>query len=142
MQMIEETGVDGVTIARGCIGNPWIFQECRALYRGEALPPPPAIKEQRDAIGSHWVDMVEVYGERLAAKHIRKFGIKYSEHHPLAREVRDAFVAVKQPGDIDRVLERWYDPHGDWPPVRRRESHGDLIAAGATMPSGEADTAL
>lgn len=29
--MIEETGVDGVTVARGCIGNPWIFEECRAL---------------------------------------------------------------------------------------------------------------
>jgi len=139
MQMMEETGVDGVTIARGCIGNPWIFRECRALYGGEILPPPPSIKEQRQAIGGHWLDMVEVYGERLAAKHMRKFGIKYSEHHPLAREVRDAFVATKRQEDIECVLKRWYDPHGDWPPVRRRQSHGDLIAAGATMRSCEAD---
>jgi nifR3 family TIM-barrel protein len=31
VRMMSETGVDGVTIARGCIGNPWIFGECRTL---------------------------------------------------------------------------------------------------------------
>ncbi len=30
IRMMDETGVDGVTVARGCIGNPWIFEECRA----------------------------------------------------------------------------------------------------------------
>lgn len=141
MQMMEETGADGVTIARGCIGNPWIFRECRALYRGDALPPPPTIKEQREAITGHWADMVDVYGERLAAKYMRKFGIKYSEHHPLAREVRDAYIAAKRDSDIERVLEQWYDPCTDWPPVRRRDSHGDLIAAGATLESPSARSA-
>lgn len=135
MQMMEETGVDGVTIARGCIGNPWIFRECEALYHGDALPPPPTLTEQREAIAGHWADMVDVYGERLAAKYMRKFGIKYSEHHPLPREVRDAFIAAKKHEDIERALERWYDPHADWPPVSRREGHGDLIAAGATLES-------
>jgi nifR3 family TIM-barrel protein len=130
--MIAETGVDGVSIARGCIGNPWIFRECRALLRGDPLPPPPTVAEQQLAIEGHWADMVEVYGETLAAKHMRKFGIKYSEHHPRSREVRDAFIAARRSVDIQAVLDRWYDPATDWPPVRRRESHGDLVAAGAT----------
>jgi tRNA-dihydrouridine synthase len=138
LQMMEKTGVDGVTIARGCIGNPWIFRECRALYRGDALPPPPTVQEQREAVTGHWADMVDVYGERVAAKRMRKFGIKYSEHHPLSREVRDAFVAAKGHADLQRVLEHWYDPGADWPPVQRRESHGDLIAAGATLESAAA----
>ncbi len=142
MQMMEQTGVDGVTIARGCIGNPWIFRECRALYRGDDLPPPPTIKEQREAIAGHWADMVDVYGERLAAKRMRKFGIKYSEHHPLSRAVRDAFIAAKRHLDIQRVLEHWYDPGIGWPPVRRRESHGCLIAAGATLESSAARNGL
>ncbi|MHC4695815.1 MAG: tRNA dihydrouridine synthase [Planctomycetota bacterium] len=132
MRMIRETGVDGVTIARGCIGNPWVFQECRALWAGDELPPPPSIQQQRDAIAGHWNDALEVYGEQLAPKIMRKFGIKYSEHHPLARQVRDAFIAVKGAGDFLQVLERWYDPTRGWPPVQRRAGHGDLIAAGAT----------
>lgn len=131
LRMIEETGVDGVTIARGCIGNPWIFEECRALWLGETLPEPPSIARQREAIASHWADVVEVHGPVVGAKIMRKFGIKYSEHHPLARSVRDAFVAVKSPEDIEGLLATWYALSADWPPVRRREGHGDLIAAGA-----------
>jgi tRNA-dihydrouridine synthase len=38
-RMIDETGVDGVTIARGAIGNPFIFRECGALLNGKALSP-------------------------------------------------------------------------------------------------------
>jgi len=44
VRMMRETGVDGVTIARGCIGNPWIFEECRALWTGGELPPPPSVR--------------------------------------------------------------------------------------------------
>ena len=131
LHMLQETGVDGVSIARGCIGNPWIFQECRALWRGEELPPPPSIMQQREAITGHWQDMLAEYGEVTAAKFMRKFGIKYSEHHPLTRQVRDAFIPVRTAADILRVLDTWYDPNADFPPVKRRTGPGHLVAAGA-----------
>lgn len=131
VRMIQETGVDGVTIARGCIGNPWIFEECRALWAGEDLPLPPSIRQQRSAIESHWNDAVAVYGEELAGKVMRKFGIKYAEHHPLHPEVKQAFIDVKRSGEFLGVLHRWYDPSAEWPEVVRREGPGDLVAAGA-----------
>ncbi len=132
VRMIRETGVDGVTVARGCIGNPWIFQECRALWNGQPLPDPPSVAEQGAAISKHFRYSIEHYGEQLAGRMMRKFGIKYSEHHPHAREVRDAFVAVSSPDQFDDVMGRWYDASVDWPPVVRRSGHGDLVAAGAT----------
>ena len=132
IRMMRETGVDGVSIARGCIGNPWIFEECRALLAGRELPPPPSIDQQREAITFHWRQALAVHGEPLAGKIMRKFGIKYAEHHPLARSVRDAFIAVKTPDEFVSVLDRWYDSASNWPPVVRRLGHGDLIAAGAT----------
>ncbi len=131
VRMIRETGVDAVTIARGCIGNPWIFQECRALWRGGELPAPPTIAEQRAAIEFHWAETVAAHGQAMAGKIMRKFGIKYAEHHPCGRAVRDAFIAVKTSDDFPRVLEEWYSPAVDWPSVTRREGCGDLIAAGA-----------
>lgn len=131
VRMIRETGVDGVTIARGCIGNPWVFGDCRALWAGRELPPPPSIAEQREAIEGHWADCVAVYGEATAGRVMRKFGIKYAEWHPLSRKVRDAFIAVKTSGDFKWALEQWYDPSMDWPAVERRVGPGDLIAAGA-----------
>lgn len=132
VRMIRETGVDGVTVARGCIGNPWIFQECRALWSGDPLPPPPTVQQQREAIVAQFHDMIELHGPHRAAKILRKFGIKYSAHHPLRREVREAFITAKNPDDVYRIFDIWYDDERDWPPVRRRESHGDLVAAGAT----------
>ena len=133
VRMFEQTGVDGVALARGCIGNPWIFTELRALLNGEPLPPPPSIAQQREALEQHWRETVRVYGEQQAGRVLRKFGIKYSEHHPHAREVRDAFIAVRRPEDFVKVLQTWYDPERDWPPVQRRQGHGDLIAAGAKL---------
>lgn len=131
IRMMQETGVNGVTVARGCIGNPWIFEECSALLRGDPLPDPPSIARQRDAIAWHWDQTVAHYGTHLAGAIMRKFGIKYAEHHPLSRQVRNAYIAVKTPEDFTRVLDEWYDPTRDWPSVVRREGHGDLIAAGA-----------
>ncbi len=133
VRMIEQTGVDGVTIARGSIGNPWIFAECRALHAGRPLPPPPSVIEQGHVIAEHFAEAVRVHGDDRAGRIMRKFGIKYSEHHPCAADVRDAFIAVKTPADFQAVLDRWYDAETDWPPVERRQGHGDLIAGGATL---------
>ncbi len=130
-RMIDETGVDGVTVARGCIGNPWIFEECRAVLAGAPLPDPPSVPEQGRVIGQHFAFAVEVHGEQLAGRIMRKFGIKYSELHPNGREVRDAFVAIKTAADWQAVLDRWYDPGIDWLGPVRKEGPGDLIAAGA-----------
>ena len=93
---------------------------------------PPSIADQREAIEMHLHECVKVHGERLAPKLMRKFGIKYAEHHPLSREVRDAFIAVGSLEAFRAVLDEWYDPSVDWPPAVRRTGHGDLIAAGAT----------
>ncbi len=132
LRMMQETGVDGVSIARGCIGNPWIFQECRALLKGDPLPAPPSIAQQREALTMHWAAAVEAYGGRHAARMMRKFGIKYAEHHPCALQVRDAFVAAVGPEGFEAVVDKWYDPNVAWPDVTRRPDHGNLIAAGAT----------
>jgi tRNA-dihydrouridine synthase len=96
-----------VTAARGAIGNPWLFAECRALAAGTPWSPP-TLAEQRAVIEEHYRLADETYGPRRAGPIMRKFGIKYARLHPKARQVRDAFVAVRQPEDWRAVLDRWY----------------------------------
>jgi hypothetical protein len=74
---------------------------------------------------------VSVYGEELAGKVMRKFGIKYAEHHPRYAEVKQAFIDVKNSVEFVAAMEHWYDPEKEWPEVVRREGPGDLVAAGA-----------
>ncbi|MEM9942104.1 MAG: tRNA-dihydrouridine synthase, partial [Planctomycetota bacterium] len=67
LDMIEQTGVDGVTVARGAIGNPWIFNQTKALAEGKPLPDPPRLLEQRSVMQDHF-DLAEItYGERRVA---------------------------------------------------------------------------
>ena len=110
--MLATTGVDGVSIARGAIGNPWIFAQTAALLAGGSPLPPPTIREQADVLREHWALAVELHGEQLAGRSMRKFAIKYARLHPQYLPVRDAFVAVKINSDWERVLERFYAVDG------------------------------
>jgi len=114
LDMMEFTGVDGVTVARGAIGNPWIFQQARALAAGLPLPAPPTLFEQRDVIAEHYSLAEELYGAERCVSTMRKFGIKYSRLlkysrlHPEHEQVRTDFVQVKEPGAWREVLKKWY----------------------------------
>ncbi|MDZ7617493.1 MAG: tRNA-dihydrouridine synthase, partial [Patescibacteria group bacterium] len=107
LAMIEQTGVDGVAVARGAIGNPWIFGQILALASG--LPcPQPSLGEQREVMLEHYRLAEETYGPRRAGPIMRKFGIKYAGQHPKADDVRLAFIQVRSEEDWSRVVNEWY----------------------------------
>jgi tRNA-dihydrouridine synthase B len=107
LDMLAQTGVDGVTAARGAIGNPWIFQQARVLAAGQPIVLP-SLHQQRAVIFEHYRLAEETFGAQRCGARMRKFGIKYSRLHPQAQVVRDAFVAVREPADWRAVLEKWY----------------------------------
>ncbi len=117
LRMMRQTGIDGVTVARGCIGNPWIFQQARAIFTGQALPPPPSVGEQRAVMLEHFRLAEQLYGAERAGVPMRKFGIKYSASHPEGLKVRDEFARVKDFQGWLAVLDRWYadDAPGVYP---------------------------
>ncbi len=96
----------------GAIGNPWIFGEFAALLREGVLPAPPTIHAQRAALLEHFGMAVQVYGEELASKQMRKIAIKYSKLHPAGPQVWREFIAVRNLADWNAVLERHYSVDG------------------------------
>ena len=108
LRMMLETGVDGVTVARGCIGNPWIFEQTRAIFEGKPLPAPPSDHQQREVMLDHFRLAELLYGPERAGVPMRKFGIKYSASHPEGLQVREHFVRVKNFEEWKAVLDRWY----------------------------------
>jgi len=123
LDMLAQTGVDGVTVARGAIGNPWIFPHARSLAAGRPLSPP-SLFEQRDVLGEHYRLAEQTYGPRRGCRLMRKFGIKYSRLHPQATAVQTAFTTVGSPDQWQQVLQHWYaeDLPGCWPSAVSNET--------------------
>jgi hypothetical protein len=55
---------------------------------------------------------MELHGEAVAGRSMRKFAIKYARVHPDHLAVRDAFIAVKVNADWQAVLDRFYAADG------------------------------
>lgn len=123
IRMIRKTGVDGVTVARGAIGNPWIFQQARVLASGKPLPPPPTLHEQADVMREHFDLCEQTYTAKRAPLLMRKFAIKYSQSHPDYENVRLSFVRIRTRDEFDAALKAHYaaDACGRMIP---RECHG------------------
>ncbi|MGL6194018.1 MAG: tRNA dihydrouridine synthase [Thermoguttaceae bacterium] len=102
---MNESGVDGIALARGIIGNPWLFREVFALMNNQPLPEPPTIDEQRKVLQEHYRLSEQLYGHKRSSTTMRGFGIRYSQLHPNSLEVREAFVRLPW----DEVLEKYYE---------------------------------
>ncbi len=104
LRMIDETGVDGVSIARGAIGNPWIFEACRDLAAGR-VPTPPDLARQRATIEAHRDLLAEHVGPTAWLTPMRRHAVKYARHHPDADTVRAAFGGARTTDEFDAVLD-------------------------------------
>jgi nifR3 family TIM-barrel protein len=136
VRMYRDTGVDMVWIARGAIGNPWIFNHAALrLADPTAAIEPPTIIEQRDALAEHFQIAVQIHGESLAGRRMRKMGIKYSRFHPMAESVKRDFIQVQSLRDWHSVLDRWYggDGPGVWPNPGAADEVNDQQACAETV---------
>ena len=117
VRMLAETGVDGVSIARGAIGNPWIFACSQALLSGAPHPAPPCLVEQGDVIHEHVRLAQDTYGDAACVPRLRKHLVKYARLHPDHAEVRNALAMVSNVAEIEGLLKKYYtdDRAGVWP---------------------------
>ncbi|MBP6492285.1 MAG: tRNA dihydrouridine synthase DusB [Clostridia bacterium] len=88
IRMMEETGCDFVMIARGALGNPWIFREALALWKGQTVPPPPTIFEKVELIIKHFDLLLEEKGEYAAVREMRKHAGWYLKGIPGSAAIR------------------------------------------------------
>ncbi len=105
VQMLEETGCDGVMIARGARGNPWIFQEARDLLKGSnsfAV----GTEEKLDTAIKHFKLLVEEKGEYRASREIRKHVGWYLKGMPHAGEVRRMINTLEKKEEVISLLQQ------------------------------------
>jgi len=107
LEMLRQTGVDGVSVARGAIGIRGSSRSC-----GRCSPTSRSLRRPRWARSARSWKSTTPSPTTLRSKTLRpvmrKFGIKYSALHPRHIEVRDEFAKVRCREDWWNVLDRWY----------------------------------
>ncbi len=88
-RMLDETGCDGLMIARGARGNPWIFRRTLHYLRTGELLPPPGRDELREMILRHGRLLALDKGEYLAVRELRKHVAWYTAGLPHSAALRN-----------------------------------------------------
>ncbi len=104
MSMLEETGCDFVMIARGAMGNPWIFKEAISLWKGEVKPESPTIDIKMHIVNKHFNMLIEEKGENIAVREMRKHIGWYLKGIPGATEIRRKINQAKTSREVRELF--------------------------------------
>ncbi|MBT3880661.1 MAG: tRNA-dihydrouridine synthase family protein [Candidatus Scalindua sp.] len=108
VKRLKSSGLDGVIIARGAIGNPWIFNETRALWEGRSKPEKPDLTEQGEVLLRHYEMIAESRPMLKSIRYFRKFAVGYSKHHPKRKMVQADLIAAKKRDELYATVKKWY----------------------------------
>jgi len=104
-KMLDETGCDGVLIARGALGNPWIFRDWVHFLENGTLPERPSILERIDTMIRHLDLYSDFYGEKAATVLFRKFFGWYTKGIPHMNSLKDrAFQAETKEQMLELII--------------------------------------
>ncbi len=100
----DETGADGVMIARGAIGQPWIFREGKEILKYGKVLNPVTTEERIKTALKHLRYEVEVKGERRAVIPFRKFYTGYLKGLYGASKIRQKLMEFTEYAPIEELL--------------------------------------
>lgn len=105
MRRVEESGVDGLMIARGALGNPWIFREIKQKMAGVSWTPP--TPSERVAMALRHYDMLLGWKtQRVAVNEMRKHVGWYISGMRGAAQMRGIINQIDDPDEVrSRLLE-------------------------------------
>ena len=101
--ILKYTGADGVMIARGVFGNPWIFQQAKAAIAGEPIPPLPPLAERCDVAVRQFEMAAQYKSERIACLEARKHYAWYLKGVPYAGYWKSEISKITTLEDVYRV---------------------------------------
>ena len=104
VRFLKETSADGVAIGRGCLGNPWIFQQARSLVLGGAAIAPPSPTERARVLLTLVEGEFDYYGNHLALKRLPRTSCYFAKFLTDFAGFRTAVQQVKNFADFRRLV--------------------------------------
>ncbi|WP_195245536.1 tRNA dihydrouridine synthase DusB [Clostridium celatum] len=106
LRMKEITNCDAIMIARGSMGNPWLFNQIEKTLKGEEVIPVTA-EEKINMCIRHYELAVKYDGEYKAVREMRKHASWYIKGLPQSSEVRNIMNTLTTTNEVISMLERY-----------------------------------
>ena len=104
-RIFKYTGADMVMIGRGALGNPWIFEQVRAMLDGEDVPELPPIGKRAEIAMRQFVMAAEHKGEKIACLEARKHYAWYLRGVPHSGYFKELISKVSSLDDLRKITE-------------------------------------
>jgi len=114
IRMVEQTGVSGVVVGRGCLGRPWLFRDLAAAFGGEPVATLPTLGEVRAMMRRHAELLAEHMGEERGCKEFRKHVSWYLKGFRAGGTLRHSLALVDTLATLDGLLAE-LDPEESFP---------------------------
>lgn len=103
-KMLEETGCDGLLVARGALGNPWIFKELKGLSGENPPAAKPKPQELSETMLKHLAMCVDFHGEKVGVMVFRKFFNWYTKGLRRIRRFRQDSSGVRSKTAMQELI--------------------------------------
>nr|WP_245324311.1 tRNA dihydrouridine synthase DusB [Nesterenkonia lacusekhoensis] len=106
VRMVEQTGVDGVVVGRGCQGRPWLFGDLQAAFEGRDDRHRPDLPMVIQTLLTHAQMLIPYFDgdERKAMQDIRKHVAWYFKGYPIGGALRSQLVTVESLAQLEDLL--------------------------------------
>ena len=105
--MFEETGCDGVMVARAAQGNPWVFAEITSFLEGKEFVPP-TDEEKFEMILRHARLQLEHKGEYIGIREMRKHVSWYTTGMPDSAQFRKAVNSMESMDELEDACRKLF----------------------------------
>jgi tRNA-dihydrouridine synthase B len=107
-RMLDETGCDGVMIARAIQGYPWIFREAKQYLETGLVPAQPSPEERQAVMLRHLNDMVKLLGEYAGVREMRNHLCWYTKGLHGGAEFRTTINHLVTVNEVRREIEEYF----------------------------------
>jgi nifR3 family TIM-barrel protein len=147
MEMIRQTGCDGVVVGRGCLGKPWLFRDLADAFAGRPVQGPPTLGEVVTVMRRHVRLLADAKDDEfLGVRDFRKHTGWYLAGYPVGGATRRDMAQASSLAELDTMIDALIERVGAniaLPPENTRIARGHTQGPRrVTLPEGWRETAL
>ena len=108
-KMFDDTGCDGLAVARGSLGNPWIFKEIGEYLKTGRIISRPEENDVAKVMLEHLDSCLDFYGEKNGVVIFRKFYIWYTKGLSKVRRLREKSSRARTRWEVEKIIQEAFN---------------------------------